>query len=399
MSGRRWRLAGVWSILLASAAMEGGARIVPAPAFDHVSGRYANVLWLSASATAGATIRATTDGTIPTAASAVFDVPILIARSTTVRARAFAGSRPVSGLATGHFVIDLPRRGAPALHVVPTTFQNDPSGFLEACLQGDEWPDVRNRTLYFGSTIGIAALGDDELTACFRAMRRQRLQLTVEAGVINDGVTDAAALFAKDAPQFRRLIRLGAPLSVVFLQEPWTSTSESPLTYAEVVAETAEWMSLAQRAFPGLRLILQEAYPYRSADALISFIGDVNAAAVTSGARPLDGFELDHDWNIPAWTPADIVRLGEATRGRGMTFSIILWPAGPPTGDDCAFGRRIARQLRDLYGPAAVPPGQAIAPDMWSIESWSEIPAAILPETGRCTFMAGARDVVAALTE
>jgi len=181
------------------------------------------------------------------------------------------------------------------------------------------------------------------------------------------------------------------------VQEPWTSADGTTLTYPDIVRETAEWMALVRRDFPGIRLMLQEAYPFHSADELIGFVRDVNAAALTNGVTPLDGFELDHDWNIPTWTPAEIYRINTAVRAAGMRFSIIIWPAGGPTLDDCAFGRRTLRQYRDLYAAGYAQFGETFTPDVWSIESWSEIPVAIVPETAPCTFMQGARDIAIGL--
>lgn len=217
--------------------------VVLAPVFDHISARYANLFWLSVSAAPGATVRFTIDGSTPTAGSPVFDVPRLIDGRVTVKARAFVDGRPPSVTTTGHFVVELPRRASPPLHVVPTTYRDDPSGFRDACLRMDQWPEVLSRTTSFGSTMGLARLADEELTACFRRMAKARLQLTIELGVVNDDVTDARTLAAGDTVALRRFLRLGAPLRTLFLQAPWTSTSPSRLSYGQVVDETASWIA------------------------------------------------------------------------------------------------------------------------------------------------------------
>jgi hypothetical protein len=78
-----------------------------------------------------------------------------------------------------------------------------------------------------------------------------------------------------------------------------------------------------------------------------------------------------------------------------MQFSIIIWPSGPASSNDCAFGSRTYNQYRYTYTPGYVRYGEAFVPDLWSVASWDPIPSAILPETGTgCTFMQGVRAIV-----
>jgi hypothetical protein len=143
-----------------------------------------------------------------------------------------------------------------------------------------------------------------------------------------------------------------------------------------------------------MKLILQEAYPFRSASVLIRFMRDVNAAAEAQAIAGLDGFELDHDWNARRWSVSDLYRLNVFVRSSGMTFSIILWQSGRQPASDCDFGTRIYNQYRYMYSAGYVRYGPIFAPDMWTVESWDPTPVAILPESGTCTFMQAVRDIV-----
>jgi hypothetical protein len=225
-------------------------------------------------------------------------------------------------------------------------------------------------------------------------MASQGVQLTLEGGIVNREVTSGAAQFATDSLIWRRFIGLGAPLSTLFLQEPFTAAEGGPLLYADVVRETATYIALVRLHFPGMKLILQETYPFHSASALIDLIRDVNAAAGALGIAGLDGFELDHDWNARVWSVADVYRINEFVRAAGMTFSIILWHSGRQPATDCDFGVRTYNQYLYMYSPGYVQFGPAFAPDMWSVESWDPTPVAILPESGTCTFMQAVRDIV-----
>ena len=316
------------------------------PTFNYPSGSYRNVFWLAmTTATEGAVVRFTTDGAEPTESSAPFTEPMLVTSSAVFKARAFAAGRPASATATVSYDVQIPQRTAQSiLHVVPTMYQGNPAGFLEACLHMDQWPDVLARTTSLGTSNSLAEVSDVDLAACFSAMASQGLQLTLEGGIVNRVVTSGAAQFATDSLFWRRFIGLGAPLSTIFLQEPFTAAVGGPLSHADIVRETATYMALIRLHFPGMKLILQEAYPYQSASAIIDLIRDVNAAAEALAVAGLDGFELDHDWNARRWSVSDVYRINEFVRTAGMTFSIILWQSGRQPAPDCDFGVRIYNQ-------------------------------------------------------
>src|SRR5262247_1813265 len=116
-----------------------GVTPVADPTFDYPSGSYRNVFWVTmATATEGAIVRYTTDGGEPTESSTPFTEPMLVASSAVFKARAFAAGRAASATTTASYDVQIAQRTAQSiLHVVPTMYQGNPAGFLEACLRMD----------------------------------------------------------------------------------------------------------------------------------------------------------------------------------------------------------------------------------------------------------------------
>jgi len=86
-----------------------------APTFTPAPGRYTGTQQVTlASATPGAKIHYTTDGSQPTAASPVYTGPIPVSGDTTIRALAVAPGLPDSGVAAGGFSVSPPAPAAPA---------------------------------------------------------------------------------------------------------------------------------------------------------------------------------------------------------------------------------------------------------------------------------------------
>ena len=79
----------------------GGATQVATPSFNPPAGTYVNPINVTIScATAGATIRYTTNGSDPTENSALYSTPIPISENTTIKARAYAADLDPSSIAT-----------------------------------------------------------------------------------------------------------------------------------------------------------------------------------------------------------------------------------------------------------------------------------------------------------
>jgi chitinase len=93
-------------------------KVVPraaTPAFDQVSGKYlASVQVKISCATAGATIRYTTDGSKPSASSSAYKDPLILTKTTTLKARAFVDGIASSGMVKAVYKV-IPRVATPTV--------------------------------------------------------------------------------------------------------------------------------------------------------------------------------------------------------------------------------------------------------------------------------------------
>jgi hypothetical protein len=284
---------------------------------------------------------------------------------------------------------------AQILHLVPSLHSSrTPQSFLDACLHVDQWPAVYGRATYLGSHDGLDAAESATLSRCFAQMNARGLRLTLETGVTGAFASGQEA-FNWNSPKWRRFVSLGAPLSVLFLDEPLhNGTVFQRLSYSTIVDETATWIALVRRNFPSLKLVLIEPFPVQSSTQIVAFVDDLNAAAASRGVAGLNGLEIDHAWDGSQrpWTGAEMADMRSAARKRGMDFAIIFYGAMPfadPT-NDCDFRARLDQQWTayqangiDHYG---------FYPDIYSIETWDQLPSVTTPEsTKACTFMQGAK--------
>ena len=108
--------AGDWFILLNGytaysslslvATITGAQGTAAVPTFSPASGTYTGEVLVSmATATAGAMIRYTTDGTDPTTSSTVYSAPLMVTGTVTVKARAFMSGLTMSGVATASYTV------------------------------------------------------------------------------------------------------------------------------------------------------------------------------------------------------------------------------------------------------------------------------------------------------
>ena len=82
------------------------AAILAKPVLSVASGFYAAAQTVAITGPAGATLRYTTDGSEPTATSAVYAAPINIAAATVLRVAAFGAGAAPSLVETGHYIVD-----------------------------------------------------------------------------------------------------------------------------------------------------------------------------------------------------------------------------------------------------------------------------------------------------
>jgi hypothetical protein len=285
------------------------------------------------------------------------------------------------------------------LQLVPSTHTDRaPQSFLEACMNVNQWPTVYERTTYLGAVswqLRRDRASDSTLASCFAQMRATNLQLSLEVSVTGAFTTGLEA-YQSGWPDWQRYQDLGAPLAAFFIDEPLTNGTRQPpgLSYATVVDETTNWIALVRRnpRFRNIRMMLIEAYPHISSTAIIDFVNDLNNAAAIRGVAGLDGLQIDHAWDgRNAWSGPDLAAMrAEASRHR-MEFSIIFYAAMPFQNpiDDCDFRARLSQQWSS-YGTNGID-YYGFYPDIYTIQSWDQLPSVTVPESTGCTFMQGAR--------
>jgi hypothetical protein len=130
------------------------------PVFSPVGGTYTSVQTVTiSSATEGATIRYTTDGSAPGESNgAVYSGPLEIGATATVRAYATKSGMGDSAIASASYVINLPQTAAPEFSVAPGTYNSAQSVTITSATSGatiryttdGSAPTASNGALYAG---------------------------------------------------------------------------------------------------------------------------------------------------------------------------------------------------------------------------------------------------------
>lgn len=133
------RLGGVNAVLngVFFDAVAGSVPTVATPTINPGGGTFnAPMLVTLTSATVGAEIRYTTDGTMPTSSSPVYAAPFTVSSTSTIRARAFADGMAASAAAGAAFAIQLPVAAAPVITPNGGTFTAAPAVTLSSATPG-----------------------------------------------------------------------------------------------------------------------------------------------------------------------------------------------------------------------------------------------------------------------
>ncbi len=292
-------------------------------------------------------------------------------------------SQPKDAYAQAHY---------PVLEVEPTMNTNPiPNGvpFRDACLNLDQWPTGWERADFFGNAHQfMAALSDDELSQCFSNVRSSGKLLVVAAGALKPQCATGEACWSQVVGNLRRFRDLGGTLDYLEIDEPLT-TGQQPMDYTYAVQQTAEFIRLAREEFPGVGVILQEAYPHQSAATLRAFFGDVNNETNARTGSGIQYAQLDHDWNAGG-TAADLASIQDSVRANGMSFGVIFWAAGSFSWYDGLM--RQGEMYRNWRR-------SGVAPDMYAVIDWTGSPTTTIPEwAGHSVFMNSVRDFSNAFT-
>ena len=190
---------------------------VATPAISPNSGNFAAATQGTlATSTAGATIRYTTNGTDPTAASTLYSAPFSLSASATLKVRAFKAGLTDSAVATATFTITIP-----ATVATPTISPNG-GAFTDSTT-------ITLTTATAGATIRYTTDGSDPVaaSAAYIAPFVLTFSSTFKARAFKAGMTDSAVASASFAivSSAGRATLSAAPLSATSVRLTWLNSA------------------------------------------------------------------------------------------------------------------------------------------------------------------------------
>jgi hypothetical protein len=290
---------------------------------------------------------------------------------------------------------------SPAVMVMPAAVANDPvvvpASFLDACMNMDQWTQVRGHVDF----LGYADWAIDMITsaaqqqACFANLNAAGVSISLEVGALKPvpGCETAQGCYDKNFPIWRKIEDNGGHIGAFYIDEPlssildpdpkvsafWGSLSGN-FSYAQ--DQTRIFISLLRNNWPGVRIIEIEHFRQSWVGLLNSWIDGLACC----GSQVPDYFEIDNDSNAPDGASLDdLLSLKDRTRSDGLKFAYIVWPGGGAGGsyNDFDWFDGTLTNGAWLYSFRA----QGLTPDMYSIESWMHIPRTTVPESSAYTFM------------
>ena len=239
-------------------------------------------------------------------------------------------------------------------------------------------------------------LADSELRRWFAQMHQWGMSLSLEVGAIKpSGQTSQATLHA-ERPLWDRVLRLGAPLSTLAMDEPLCCCRfaiHKPDRYA--VRETADFIAAVRQHYPTILIGDIEPYPSLSLRDHFSWIEALEKRLAELQVRGLDFYRLDVDWMVflirqqGSWQ--EVRKLEDYCHQRHLPFSLIYWAANYPwlqrmnLADNSTW---YVEMMSQGYNYAAI----GGRPDQLVIESWVGAPSRCVPETADWTFTRSVRD-------
>jgi hypothetical protein len=190
------------------------------------------------------------------------------------------------------------------------------------------------------------------------------------------------------------LINLGAPLTLLQLQEPYTKARYAgggtcDFNCAQSLADqNARYIQLIRNAGWRVQILLEEAFPYNPIELLTFWDFQLMNHCASYGTQRPEYFEIDHDWRYQGgpWSWDDVGLLRDTIHGRGAQFGVIFWGAEDDNSHNDADWASDVNYQGFLYRVV-----HNIVPDIYSIESWLPfIPSQTVPESTPYTFMATA---------
>jgi len=185
-----------WNLNWLNIALSGAAQQAAAPTFAPGAGTYASAQNVTiASATAGATIKYTTDGSTPTAASATYTGPINVASTTTLKAIATKAGMTDSAVSTAAFTIGASGSANLALNKTAVASSSVGGNAASAAVDGNagtRWESQSSDPQWIYVDLGSSnTVGGVRLNWETASAKAYKIQVSANAASWNDVYTEA----------------------------------------------------------------------------------------------------------------------------------------------------------------------------------------------------------------
>jgi hypothetical protein len=263
----------------------------------------------------------------------------------------------------------------------------------------DAWQQTRQRI----TGIGYAdhwlnsQFNDGQLRAWLPQLSRWGLKLGLEVGAVKPHSPTGQQAFDNDHPKWDRFIADGGKIDNIAMDEPYVTTVRNlhlPIQYG--VEQTAQFVALVRRAYPGMAVGDIEPYPSFQASEVLQWVDALQARLRQLGVKGLDFLRLDVDWTH--FHPGDakgqmgwqgVRMIEDGCHRRSLPFSLIYWAADYPAL------YRADRQTEATWTEAILDEAahyQAAGgrPDEFIVESWlisadKAVPSHAVPDSNPAT--------------
>jgi hypothetical protein len=277
--------------------------------------------------------------------------------------------------------------------MMPSPFDNGQS-FKALFDNPDGWRQTRRRITGVGyADHWLASQFDDtQLRAWLPQLSHWGLKLGLEVGAVKPHSPTGQKAFDVDHPHWDRFIADGAHIDNIAMDEPYAATVINlhlPMEYG--VEQTADFVALVRRAYPGMSVGDIEPYPYFQPAQIIAWVDAVQARLHQMGVKGLEFLRLDVDWmhfrpgdakGQLGWRGARMIEDG--CHRRGLAFSLVYWAADYPSlrhadqQTDSTWTEAILDEAV-RYAEIGGAPDEAVV-ESWLLSSEEPVPAHALPE-------------------
>ena len=245
---------------------------------------------------------------------------------------------------------------------------------------------------------------DNDLKAAMQKLRQLNMPIEIEVGALKEWGKTGEGTYRAQTQEWDRILQSGGNVISFAMDEPFIASREYMKISREnngdmefAAEETAVFIELVRKNYPGILIGDIEAFPYFSADELIQWIDLLQSKLKARGLSGLDFFRVDTNWpnfvvgnTDETWQ--DLKKIENHCRSINLPISVIYWAAdyGNPRFegyyDDRTWYVGIMRMAYDynIWNGGN--------PDQLCIESWVGGPVKTLPESDPFSFTGSALD-------